>query len=83
MSHNDYKLLNWPYKIQNDIANNQIAFGALAKYRLYRRQGFEVRWVDGGKELARKNLILLIVRGRFGGKIVDGNAFAVMEDAQA
>jgi HK97 family phage major capsid protein len=72
---NDYTTLGWPHAIQNDIANGRAAFGALAKYRLYRRAGLEIRFVDGGKELARKNLVLLVARARFAGRVMDTDAF--------
>jgi HK97 family phage major capsid protein len=80
---NSYMTMEWPHKIQTDIANTKGAFGALSKYRLYRRQGFEIRWEMGGKELAQKNLALLIVRGRFGGRVVDANAFAKWTNGQS
>lgn len=83
MDYQSYTTLEFPHRIQNDIPNTQIAFGALSKYRLYRRAGFENRFVDGGKELARRNTVLLVVRGRFGGKVVDASAFAKMVDAQS
>ena len=76
MEHQSYQILEYPFKVQNDIANTKIAFGAMAKYRLYRRQGAETRWVDGGAEMARRNMNLLIVRGRFGGQVVDVSAFS-------
>ena len=80
---NAYSSIGWPHRIQNDLTNSQAAFGCLAKYRMFRRQGLQVEWHTEGKELARKNVALLIVRARFGGQIVDGNAFSVMTDAQS
>jgi hypothetical protein len=79
---NDYQTMQWPHKIQNDLTNRQIAYGALSKYRMYRRLGLEVRWETAGNYLATKNLALLVVRARFGGKVVDANAFAKIVDAQ-
>lgn len=83
MDQQSYTVFGWPYRIQNDIANSKIAFGAMSRYRMYRRQGQEVRWVTEDAELARKNQSLLIVRGRYGGKIVDANAWAKITDAKA
>lgn len=80
---NAYSTIGWPHRIQNDLANGSAAFGALAKYRMYRRQGMQLEWVTTGQELARKNLALLIVRARFGGQVVDGEAFSVMTDGQS
>ena len=83
LSEQSYSLLEYPYRIQNNLVNTSIAFGALAKYRMYRRIGQAVKFETGGKELTTKNLGLLVVRGRYGGKVVDANAFAVMTDAQS
>ena len=80
---NQYSTIDWPHRIQNDIGNSSVAFGALAKYRMYRRSGLQIDWHTEGKELARRNVALLVVRARFGGQIVDGNAFSVMADAQS
>jgi len=83
LEHSTYTLLEQPFKVQNDLPNTKVAFGALAKYRMYRRIGQAVKFETGGKELTRKNLGLLVVRGRYGGRVVDPNAFAVMTDAKS
>lgn len=83
MQEEEYKLFGHRALIQNDIANNLAAFLCMKKYRLYRRQGFSVRWEFGGKELSLKNLGLLLAVGRFGGKIVDANAVAFGDNFQA
>jgi HK97 family phage major capsid protein len=80
---NTYRTLGWDHAVQNDIGNRSCVFGALRRYRLYRRVGMEVRWVDGGKELARKNLALLVVRARYAGRVMDANAFAKWTDGQS
>ncbi len=82
-SFNEYRSMGFPHKINNSLSNSTAIFCAMAKYRMYRRLGFEVRWVTEGAELARRNTAMLIVRGRFGGQPVDGAAFAVMTDAQS
>lgn len=64
------------------LANTRVAFACLDYYRMYRRQGFEVRVETGGKELARKNQQLIIVRARYGGKMTLGGAVAVCTDMQ-
>lgn len=81
MDWGSYQLNDQPARIQNDIPAGSIAFGALAKYRMFRRLGFETRFTDQGKSLFESNTGLLLVRGRFGGQIVDTNAFAKMTDA--
>lgn len=78
-----YSILGRPYKIENNLANTHAAFGDLSRYRMYRRQGFSIEWHTQGSTLAKANLALLVVRGRFGGKVVDPAAFAKWEDAEA
>ncbi len=82
-SFNEYRSMGFPHKINNSLGNSTGIFAAMAKYRMYRRLGFEIRWITEGVELARRNTAMLVVRGRFGGQPVDGNAFAVMPDAQS
>lgn len=83
MDHQSYQLLEYPFKVQNDIANTKIVFGAMSRYRLYRRQGAETQWETTGASLARSNTNLLIVRGRFGGQVVDASAFAMISNAKS
>ncbi|HEV7281330.1 MAG TPA: phage major capsid protein [Pirellulaceae bacterium] len=83
MEHENYLTLGRPHRIQTDIANGVAACVALAKYRMYRRLGFQIEWHMGGAELARRNVALLIVRGRFGGRLVDANAAAKWTDGEA
>jgi HK97 family phage major capsid protein len=83
MDHSNYTLLDHPYRVQPDIPNAKIAFGALKLYRMYRREGIEMRWEEGGESLARSNQALLIVRARLGGQVVDASAFAAITDAQS
>jgi HK97 family phage major capsid protein len=80
---NSYMTVDWPHRINNDLANTRCAFGALSKYRMYRRTGLELRFESGGKELARKNLVLLVARARFGGQVTDGDAFAIWTSGQS
>ncbi len=78
-----YSSLGWRHAVQNDLTNPVCAFGALSKYRLYRRQGMEIRFEQGGTTLARKNLVLLVARARFGGRVMDASAFAKWTTGQA
>jgi HK97 family phage major capsid protein len=83
MDHSSYMLLEHPFKIQNDVANTQIAYGALSKYRMYRRQAVEMRYEEGGDYLARTNKALLVFRGRYGGRVADPSGFAKITNAQS
>jgi HK97 family phage major capsid protein len=78
-----YSLYGHPFKVQNDIANNKAAFLPLLRYRMWRRMAFETTFTREGNYLATRNLILMVVRGRFAGKVVDGNAVATMTDLQS
>jgi HK97 family phage major capsid protein len=84
MDEQSYQMLDYPYLVQNDIGNSNIGFGAMKKYRLYRRVGSQVTWVTGtDATLMSKNLDALFVRSRWGGRVMDANAFAVQTDAQS
>lgn len=75
-----YRTLGYNHAVQNNVPNGTAIFGNLMKYRMYRRQGLELRFIDGGTTLARKNKVLLIARARYGGQVMDGNAFAIITD---
>jgi HK97 family phage major capsid protein len=83
LDHQSYRILEYPVRIQNDIPNTHIAFACLSRYRMYRRLGQSVKFETGGKDLTLRNMALLTVRGRYGGRVVDPAAFSVMSDAQA
>lgn len=83
MTHEDYSLLNRPYRISANMTNSQAFFGAMKKFRMYRRLGVSMEWSTQGKELMRNNLALLAVRMRVGGQVVDGSGFAVCTDMQS
>jgi len=82
-THGDYALLGHDYKIQNDVANGSAFFANLRYYRMYRRLGLNVRVESGGKELAQKNLKLVVVRMRFGGQLEQAGAAAKSTDFQS
>ncbi|HQU47302.1 MAG TPA: phage major capsid protein, partial [Pirellulales bacterium] len=78
-----YDALSAPYRISNDLPNTTLIFGALARYRFYRRQGQEMRWVTEGQTLALKNTALLVSTMRAGGRVMDTNAFVAETNAPA
>lgn len=78
-----YSLFEYPVRVSADMPNSKVIFAALKKYRMWRRQGFEVRWSDVGQTLMLKNTSLLVVRGRFAGKLLDANAMSQMSDFQS
>ena len=83
MAVEDYNVLGRPYKISTALSNAEIIAGAWKKYRLYRRLGMSVEWSTQGDYLQRRNLALLTVRGRFGGRVMDPSAFSVTTTAEA
>jgi len=80
---NDYECLGWPHKIENNITNRRAAIVAMAKYRMYRRLGLEIRFETGGSYLATRNLALLVYRARFGGRLMDANACCKWTNGQS
>lgn len=78
-----YETLDVPHKIQNDLSNSVALFVALAKYRMYRRQGTTTEFVTSGKQLALSNQVLLVCRGRWGGRLRDPSACAEIDDLQS
>lgn len=83
MDHQSYAFLEYPFRVANDLPNVKLAFGCLKKYRLFQRLGMEPIRESGGRTLALSNLSLVGLRARFGGRVVDANAFALMADAQS
>ena len=78
LDHENYMTLGHPHKLNE----KQALFNA-RRYRLYRRLGTTIRIEDGGKELTLKNVRLIVLRARYGGHLEDGDACAVMTDAQS
>jgi HK97 family phage major capsid protein len=83
MDHENYMTLNHPHKINHNISNARVAFVNLRYYRMYRRLGLNVRIERGGKEMALRNVELIVVRARFGGQLELGGAMAYIDDAQS
>jgi HK97 family phage major capsid protein len=82
-AHGDYHILGHGYKIQNNVDNRDMVFANLRYYRMYRRLGLNVRVETGGKELARANQKLVVVRMRWGGQLELGGACAKITDGQS
>jgi HK97 family phage major capsid protein len=82
-NYEDYTLLGYPVRIVPTVPNNRIAFVNLAMYRLYRRQGMQVRVITDGKDLALTNQKLIVTRSLWGGRLEQGGAGTLMLDAQS
>lgn len=83
MTHGDFMVLDTPYKIQASIPNSSISFTNLGFYRMYKRLGFNIRMENTGNYLAIRNLRLIVVRMRYGGRLELGAAAAVSTDSQS
>ncbi|HWB13408.1 MAG TPA: phage major capsid protein [Pirellulales bacterium] len=78
MDEGSYSVLNFPWKINQSLAATNFWLGALDRYRMWRRQGQEVRFYNEGKALATANTVLLVIRSRWAGQVIDPNAFVSM-----
>lgn len=83
MTHEDYMLFGHPYAIVTTMANTQIFFANMARYRMYRRMGMVIKQTTEGRTLTRSNLLLILMRARYGGQLEDGLAGAIVSTAQA
>jgi HK97 family phage major capsid protein len=79
----NYILNDMPYKVNHTIDDSVVMAACMNRYVLYRRAGFQIRRVTESSDLAKKNLELLVMRMRYGGQMSDGNALAIMSDAQS
>jgi HK97 family phage major capsid protein len=78
----NYQLYGFPVRVYQSLANAKAAFCALRKYRCWRRKGYEVESTDQGKTLRTTNMMLLTLRGRYAGKVVDPNGFCIGQQYQ-
>lgn len=85
MDQKSYTIFDNPYRVTSasGVTNAEIAGCMINFYRMYRRQGLEVRVVTEDADLARSNEQLLVVRARFGGQMEFGTAIAKITDGQA
>ena len=80
MTHEDYKVFERFWGINESFGNREIAFGNWYRYRMYRRAGISVRSTQEGFTAVRSNTMLLTARSRWGGQLEDGAAFALCID---
>jgi HK97 family phage major capsid protein/HK97 family phage prohead protease len=76
-----YMLASHPFKVENDVPGNELAFVNMSKYRMFRRKGMEIQVSDEGKTLMLANELLIVARSRWGGQLVDPNAMVEMTNA--
>ena len=85
MDHESYRVHELDYAINESIADTSLLHVAWNRYRLYRRQGLEVRIVDNRTDasLALSNETQIVLRARFGGALDHGSAVVKIVDLQA
>ncbi len=71
------------YKINESLANTQIFYAILARYRMYRRRGLTMRTSTEGDTLIRRNEMLMVAMARFGGQMERAAACAITTTAPA
>lgn len=77
----EYNVLGHPFKIVPAVPNTKLAYQNLAYYRMYRRLGLTVKVESGGKDLTQRNVRLIVVRMRYGGRPELGGSTALMTTA--
>ena len=82
-THEDYRVLDRGWSIQNSIANTKVFFGDLKRYWLWRRLGMEMITDESGSINRLANQVMVIIRSRWAGRPVLPQAFAVMTTAPA
>lgn len=84
MDHMSYRLHDFRYSINSTLTNSQVGFCCLNRYRLYRRQGLELRVArDGDWGLIRSNKQGIALRARYGGALDKAAAMTKSTDMQS
>ena len=79
----NYSFAGAQFRINESLTNAQIFYGVLGRFRMYRRKGLAIRTTTEGKELTRKNLMLIVAMARYGGQLERGACAAKTTDAPA
>lgn len=85
MDEESYMMFDHRYAVNNTLTNPQYGFFCMNRYRMYRRQGLEVKFVTSNTDwqLARENKTGLVVRARYGGAPEQGAAGAKITTGQS
>ncbi len=82
-SYDSYSIMERPYKINESLANTQVFYAILARYRMYRRKGLTIRTSTEGDTLIRRNEMLIVAMARYGGQLERGACAAITTTAPA
>lgn len=83
MDYDSYSWMERPYKINESLANTEVFYAVLARYRMHRRRGLTMRSSTEGDTLLRNNEMLMVAMARYGGQLERGAAGAITTDAPA
>jgi len=72
MNYDTYGIMERPYKINGALANTQIFYAIMGRYRMYVRRGLTVRTSTEGDTNIRGNLLLVTATARYGGRLERG-----------
>lgn len=81
--YDDYRWMDRPYKINESMANTQLFYAILGRYRMYRRRGLVMRTSTEGDTLIRRNEMLMVAMARFGGQLERGAVAGISTTAEA
>ena len=81
--YDNYSIMDRPYAINQSLANTQVFYAILGRYRMYKRRGLTLRTSTEGSTLMRRNLMLMVVTARYGGQLERGATAAVTTTAPA
>jgi HK97 family phage major capsid protein len=82
-NYDGYAWMQRPFKINESMANTQLFYAIMARYRMYRRKGLAVRTSTEGDTLIRANEMLITVMARYGGQLERAACAAVTSTAEA
>ncbi len=83
MNYDSYQWMERPYKINASLANTQVFYAILARYRMYRRRGLTISTSTEGDTLTRRNELLIVAMARYGGQMERGATVAITTTAPA
>ena len=83
MDYDNYGIMQRPYAINESMANTQVFYAIMQRYRMYRRRGLSMRTSQEGSTLIRANEMLIVAMARYGGQLERGACAAVTTTAPA
>jgi HK97 family phage major capsid protein len=79
----NYSLMGHGFKINTSMANTQVFYAILGRYRMFRREGLTMRTSTEGDTLTRANELLMVAVARYGGQLERGACAAITTTAPA